>query len=582
MIDEHLWKLPGIKRRLIYSTIYALLKGLAIVGQAAFLTQALTAAWRLQINSAWYFATLFFFIFFCLRQFFDWLQTRQLSSFAAKTAYYLKQQIDAKILLQGPAIVDHLGSGNLLTLSYERVDQIRIYLETILARFTDLMTIPWLILIYVFWQNWQSGLILFCSLPLIVFFMIILGLAAQKKADAQYADFAALNNHFLDAVRGLETLKMLAVSQKYSQSVKTASEDYRKKTMSVLQVAFTSSFALDFFTTLSIAIEAVMLGIALINRQLPLAPALAVLIVSPDFFLPLRQFGEDYHANLDGKNALHELSALLEMQAPKRIVMRPADWSQESQLSLSHLSYRYAENADAVQDLNLTIHGFSKIAIVGMSGAGKSTLLNLLAGFLQPDQPNPAFNLDGQSLMSLNADSWQKQLSYMPQNPYLFSASIEKNIAFYDPQASRQRILAAADQAGLSPFLENLPNGLDTQVGESHRGISGGQAQRIVLARALLDPKRRIWLMDEPSAHLDIESEYALKQTILPLTDHRLLILATHRLHWLKQMDWIVVMKAGRIVQQGRLDDLINQPGELKNMSDSLATEGDLHAAADI
>ncbi len=152
--------------------------------------------------------------------------------------------------------------------------------------------------------------------------------------------------------------------------------------------------------------------------------------------------------------------------------------------------------------------------------------------------------------------AWQDHLSYIPQAPYIFAASIAENVKFYRPTATAAEVAAAVAQAGLTSWLETLSEGLETRIGEGGRGISGGQAQRIALARTLLDTKRQVWLFDEPTAHLDIETEAALKATLVPLFKDRLVIFATHRLHWLNQMDWVIVMAEGKIVAQGTPADL--------------------------
>ncbi|MBA1394728.1 ATP-binding cassette domain-containing protein, partial [Lactobacillus sp. XV13L] len=156
-------------------------------------------------------------------------------------------------------------------------------------------------------------------------------------------------------------------------------------------------------------------------------------------------------------------------------------------------------------------------------------------------------------------DNWQQQFTYLPQKPYLFSDTIANNIRFYSPEASDAAVKAAITQAGLSKFIQSLPAGLATKVGQGGRGISGGQAQRIMLARAFLASERHILIFDEPTAHLDIETEYSLKQTMLPLFDNHLVIFATHRLHWLAQMDYVIVMDHGRIVEQGPAQQLLTE-----------------------
>ncbi|GAF39584.1 transport ATP-binding protein CydD [Agrilactobacillus composti DSM 18527 = JCM 14202] len=369
----------------------------------------------------------------------------------------------------------------------------------------------------------------------------------------------------------MSTLKFLGLSEKYETNVYNVSEDYRRSTMDVLKIAILSTFALDWFTTLSIALLALFLGLGLINGSIPLFPALVSLILAPEFFLPIRDFGNDYHATLDGKNALTDILDIVAQPSVtnRQLVPDTFKWDENSKLVANHFNLQYSPDENEAIDLTdiaFTLKGYQKVGIIGMSGSGKTTLLNALGGFLTPlksEDPKAAnFSLNGQDLPHLSQANWQQQFAFIPQFPYLFADTIAANIAFYQPKASAAQIAAAASQAGLDDFLATLKDGLNTLVGEGGRGISGGQAQRIALARAFLDQDRHVLMFDEPTAHLDIETEYALKETMMPLFKNHLVLFATHRLHWLKEMDYILVMKDGQLVQQGTLDELSATPGE--------------------
>lgn len=578
MKNNQLFKLPGVRLHFFKMLGYSGLMGLLIIWQADVLTSTLVQTWKLQIDTAWLRSMLYFLIAFSLRQVLEWWRQRQNIAFATVTVTKLQQQLLQHIAMTGPSLVANYGTGAISTLIEEGIDKISVFLQNNILRLADMSIIPWIILAYVYWKNWESGLILTLVFPLIIFFMIILGIAARKMSEAQYAGFNHLNNHFVDSIRGLETLKMLGISQKYGSSISSVSETYRKKTMSVLRVAFTSSFALDFFTTLSIAIEAVFLGIALINNTIVLAPALAVLIVSPDYFLPVRQYGEDYHANLDGKNALDEVVSLLKVPSLPSTYLKLPLYNGTSQLSFNHTLFSYSGVTDDINqstsDISFSFEGFSKIGIVGPSGAGKSTLLNLIAGFLVPTGLTPTIKVNEKLVSHLHDETWQDQLAYLPQRPYLFKGTIRENIAFYEPSASLEAIQASAEQAGLARFLNSLPEGLDTIIGEGGRGLSGGQVQRIAIARALVGKNRPILLLDEPTAHLDIETEAALKKTLIPLFSQHLVIFATHRLHWLQQMDWIIVMNNGNIEAQGPYEKVIKNSPTLEKMQAAIKKGG--------
>ncbi|MSE21117.1 thiol reductant ABC exporter subunit CydD, partial [Lactobacillus parabuchneri] len=441
--------------------------------------------------------------------------------------------------------------------------QVQTYLMLVVIKILDMSITPWLILLYVLFLRWEQAIFLFAIFPIIILFMIILGLAAQSKADRQYEGYQRLSNHFVDTLRGLPTLKQLGLSKRYADNVYDVSESYRKETMSTLKIALTSTFALDFFTTLSIAVVAVFLGFDLMDGKVLLLPALTILVLAPEYFLPIRNFANDYHATLNGKNAMTAvLDVLNEPEMSEREIMPAFKWDNESTLKLDQVALTYPDTEEAtLKDINVDIKGMQKIGIIGASGSGKSTLINLIGGFLSPDK-NDQIILNGKSLPHLNQAAWQKNFLYIPQNPYLFHATLADNISFYVADATTEAIENAAEKAGLSDWIKTLPDGLNTMIGEGARTVSGGQAQRIALARAFLDPRRKVLLFDEPTAHLDIETEASLKKDILPVFEDHLVFFATHRLHWIGEMDYVLVMDHGRVVEQGTPDELAKRNGD--------------------
>ena len=235
-------------------------------------------------------------------------------------------------------------------------------------------------------------------------------------------------------------------------------------------------------------------------------------------------------------------------------------WNTDSQLVVSDLGLQYEEtNQQSLKQLAFSWKGYGKIGIIGASGSGKSTLINVLSGFLQPTAAS--IQIDDKTLSDFSARSWQEQILYIPQHPYIFNDTVANNIAFYSPDASKSNIEKACDRAGLTNVVASLSHGLDEHIGESGRVLSGGQEQRIALARAFLDDHRKILLFDEPTAHLDIETEWELKQSMLPLFEDRLVFFATHRLHWMMEMDHIIVLDHGAIVETGTHEELLQAKG---------------------
>lgn len=563
MIDKAILKMPKIKNIMILLAGFSFLQAVFIIGQAFYLSKAVVGLWEGGQLHDQLLNILVFFLFYTGRHVVTYLREKMLDTFSYERSRELREALLQKVFRLGPTVVQKNGTGNMITMALEGISQAENYLHLILMKIMNMMIIPWIILIFVFMLDVRSGVVLLVVFPMIIIFMIILGYAAQSKADKQYKAFQILSNHFIDSLRGLDTLKLFGLSKKYAGSIYNTSERFREATMSTLKIAILSTFALDFFTTLSVAVVAVFLGLSLLKGGILLFPALTTLILAPEFFLPVRDFASDYHATLDGKNSFQAIQAVLdlpEMTETDRLTL--GDWTALSEVSVKQLTFQYEEATQpALKGLDFAAKGYQKIGIIGASGSGKSTLINVLSGFLEPDTQVTEIEVDGQSIPHFLQKEWQKQVVYIPQSPYIFQDTLANNVRFYTPEATDEQVSAAVQLVGLETLVAELTDGLSTVIGESGRMVSSGQAQRVALARAFLDKTRRILLFDEPTAHLDIETEVELKERMLPLMEDHLVFFATHRLHWMAEMDYILVMDKGRLVEAGTLSELTDKNG---------------------
>ncbi|MCT1173242.1 thiol reductant ABC exporter subunit CydD [Lactococcus lactis] len=555
MIDKSLFELPGVRRMFPILGILAVFQFIAIAGQALFLASAITKLWQGQLFSHTIPWVLGFFACFLSREIINFGRSKALDKLAYQLATKLRGDMLDKFFRLGPVAIANLGSGSAATTVITGIDQVENYIKLVLSKVLNMMIIPMLILIPVYFLDWQSGIVLTLTFPFAIIFMILLGYAAQGRAERQYKTFQYLSNHFLDSLRGISTLKYFGLSKDYSNSIYKTSEDFRKETMGALRIAMLSTFALDFFASLSVAVVALFLGLRLMSGDILLFPALAALILAPEYFLPLRDFASDYHATLNGKNALAAVNEVLSTEENTLSVLtEKITWSANSQLQLTELGKIY-DTGRGISNVNLSVNGFKKIAIVGNSGSGKSTLLSMLAGFLKPTAGE--IKLNEQSLTSLTDENYRQSVQFIPQKTYIFAGTFRENLAFYEPDSTDDEIKAAAKLAGLESLIDEI--GLDGQIGASGRTISGGQAQRVALARAFLSHTRNILFLDEPTAHLDIETELEIKANILPLLENKLVFIATHRLHWLSSMDLVIVLNEGQVAGIGTPEQLLSK-----------------------
>ncbi|TEA80985.1 thiol reductant ABC exporter subunit CydD [Bacillus thuringiensis] len=548
---------PGSRILYVALTIISILEAFSIIAQTIFLARAITFLFHGETVQTILSEVVYFGIAFAARNIVVRTSQILVERFAEKTGSLLRKQLIEAYFTLGPRYVQTVGTGHLVTLSIEGIEKFKTYIELTIPKMIRSSIVPGLIVLYVFTLDIESGIILVVTIPIVIIFMILLGLAAQKMADSQYEIYRVLSNHFVDTLKGLETLKYLGKSEQHKGKIEKVSKRYRKATMRTLRVAFLSSFALDFFTSLSIAFVAVGLGIRLIDGTIILLPALTILILAPEYFLPIKQVGANYHATLDGQIAMEQIEEILQQQKgiQKKDLNEDIVWNASSSLKLQDIKVNNTESEKAIlEGINFTWEGNGAIGVIGESGAGKSTLIDVLAGFLSPSSGKMLVN--GVEVDGSTREDWQKNIAYIPQQPYIFPLSLKDNIRFYETNATDEEVERVINEVGLRSLVTSLPNGIHERIGEGGRMLSGGQEQRVAMARALLS-KKPIILLDEPTAHLDIETEFEIKQAMLRLFNGKLVFLATHRLHWMKQMDHILILNKGEMKESGTYEELL-------------------------
>ncbi|BDM73413.1 ABC transporter [Streptomyces nigrescens] len=426
-------------------------------------------------------------------------------------------------------------TGELTTLATRGIDALDDYFSRYLPQLGLAVVVPVAVLARIVTGDWISALTIVLTLPLIPLFMILIGWATQSRMDRQWRLLARLSGHFLDVVEGLPTLKVFGRAKAQAAAIRTITGEYRRATLRTLRIAFLSSFALELLATISVALVAVGIGMRLVNGELDLYTGLMVLVLAPEAYLPLRQVGAQYHAAAEGLAAAEEIFAVLEAPLP---TPGTAPAPEGTALTVDNLVVRHpGRTADSLPATSFEVRPGETVALVGPSGAGKSTLLSVLLGLTAPTEGRAL--VDGRDIAGLSPDSWRQRIAWVPQRPQLFAGTVAENVRLARPEADDAAVRTALADAGALDFVDALPDGLATRLGESGAGLSAGQRQRLALARAFL-ADRPILLLDEPTASLDGETEEAIVAAVGRLAAGRTVLLVVHRPALLAVADRVV------------------------------------------
>ena len=491
-----------------------------------------------------------------------WVAERLSQSASSRLRSETRTRLVANIIRSGPAAMGNERVGEIGSVVGTGIDALDRYVSAFLPAVALAGIVPIGVFALVLALDGWTALILLFTGPMLIALLVVIGGRTRVLAQRRFDELGWLSAFYLDMIRGLPTLKAFGRAEDSADSIESVSKRFGETTMDVLRTAFQTSLVIEWAATAATALVAVQVSFRMIDGDVSFVTALSVLMLTPEFFAPLRRLAVEYHSGQEGNAALVRLAEI--ESAPSAAPTRSSNPRLHSldalnapdalellrspgAIEFSNVSFRHSpDRPDVVDHLDLRIESGSTVVMLGPSGAGKTTVASLLLGFLQPDSGR--ITVSGIDLADIDGDVWRTFVSYVPQNPSLFSGTVAENIALAKPNASFAEIRRAADVAHATSFIERLPDGFDTVLGEQGLRLSGGQRQRLAIARAALRDSPFV-ILDEFTASLDPETEQGVIAAVAEITRGKTSFLIAHRTATIAAADRVIRLDAGRMTE---------------------------------
>jgi len=557
------------------TVVCGVLCGLGAAAQAYLLSFLVATAFAGQGNFFELRGPLFLLIgIILLRGGLSWLEERCALFLGGSVQKSLRRRLLKKIDELGPLKIHEQKYGELLTLLTEGLDALEVYFQKYLPQFFKSAMLPLAFLVIIFPVDWQTGLLMALTAPLVPLFMFLIGQWTKKHTLRQWRILSFMGGYFQDVFEGLTTLKLFNRTEMQRKKIAAISEDFRTTNLQVLQWGFLSSLVLEMLTTISIAMIAVGLGLRLVYGMIGFKSALFLLFLAPEFYLPLRSLSAQYHNSLNGAAAAKSIFALL-AQENDRSDYEEAAINEDTAIVFDEVCFAYEEGRLALNGVSFMLQPGEKLGLVGVSGSGKTTLMHMLSGFIKPDKGSITWG--GQILSEINTQKLREKIAFVTQDPFLFKGSVMDNICLGNNEASEEAIVLLCKELGAHELFSKLPFGYDTPVGQGGNALSGGERQMLAIARAYVKNTPLI-ILDEACRNMDWQHNYMLQQAFLRLSYGKTVIVIAHRLQTLASMDKLLVLEQGQVAQFGTFAELSVQKGVLLELLQKQETSEDAQA----
>lgn len=492
---------------------------------------------------------------------------------SGKLAVLVKSELRSMLLLKinrlGPVWLKGQKTGEIATTCLQGVDALDSYFSQFLSQVVLSAILPLAILVFIWPLDLLTGIVFLVTAPLIPLFMVLIGRMAVGVTARQWTKLSQMGDFLLDSIRGLKTLLLLGRGGQRLQEIHEVSEQYRVTTLNVLKITFLSAFVLEMVATIATAVVAVEIGLRLLYEQIGFQQAFFILLLAPEFYLPMRNLSMRYHAGMNGVSAALSIFELLD--APEVLSQISTGSIKEfplpveiNHLSVNQVTFSYEGSTGfALHDFSFNFEQDRLYVLTGENGAGKSTLFHLLMQFLEPSSGH--IEADGVEISTWSPENWRRNISWIGQKPALFNASLLENVRLFDQSYTLKQVEEALENARLGSLVQRLPQGLETQMLESGVRFSSGERQRIALARAFLKNGSLV-LLDEPTSHLDsvLDTEFMLG--LKNLIRHKTAIMIAHHMTLARLADEVLVLEQGRLAENGKVSELLNQDSRFSRL----------------